>query len=85
MVRSNNTFKINTSIGYTEWLVNDASGNTMAIYKIANGSSTLILSQQDIYGSSRLGVFYRDIDADTASLAGFNKALLFYCSIQTRV
>lgn len=72
--------------GYTEWYVNDASGNTMAVYRIANGASELKLAQQDIYGSGRLAVFNRDIDADATLPEGTAANLIgnYYVSFYAR-
>ena len=52
----------------TTWYVRDASANIMAIYNIAN--STITQTEQDLYGSSRLGIFNRNIDADASLPSG---------------
>lgn len=53
----------------TTWYVRDASGNTMAVYT-ATGSDSLHQTEQDLYGSSRLGLFNRNINADAALPTG---------------
>ncbi|MGN6492810.1 MAG: RHS repeat-associated core domain-containing protein, partial [Agriterribacter sp.] len=58
---------INTIYRYT-WYVRDAQGNVIAVYKVADtktvSSGTLQLAEHHMYGSSRLGIINRDIDAD---------------------
>jgi RHS repeat-associated protein len=43
----------------TTFYVRDASGNVMAVYK-TSGTTNLELTEQHIYGSSRLGIFKKD-------------------------
>ena len=50
------------SVTVTTWYVRDAQGNTLAVYN--ENAGTLKLTEQDIYGSSRLGIWNRNIDAD---------------------
>jgi RHS repeat-associated protein len=42
-----------TANGTTTWYVRDAQGNVLSVY---SGSSTMQVQEQDIYGSSRLGI-----------------------------
>jgi RHS repeat-associated protein len=53
----------------TEYYVRDAQGNVMAIYKknVTSGQMNYILTEQHIYGSSRLGVDRRGLDMIAAS------------------
>jgi len=44
----------------TTWYTRDAQGNTMAVFK--EQSSTLALNEHHLYGSSRLGLWDRNID-----------------------
>lgn len=57
------------SAGYSEYYVQDASGNTMALYRLENG--VLKFSEANLYGSSRLGSWQLGLDvtnpAGTAS------------------
>lgn len=56
--------------GVTTWYVRDASGNTMGLYTIGNAvvnSGHITLSEQHLYGSSRLGIFNRDKDLTLAA------------------
>ncbi|MDB5137943.1 MAG: hypothetical protein JWP37_4546, partial [Mucilaginibacter sp.] len=67
------------SIEYT-WYVRDASGNVMATYMakgpgsgtISSATSNMRLREQYLYGSSRLGVYNRDIDINQV----FSKPIL---------
>lgn len=59
----------------TTWYVRDASGNTMGVYT-TTGSGILTQSEQDLYGSGRLGIFNRDIDADASVPAGTSANLI---------
>jgi RHS repeat-associated protein len=59
----------------TTWYVRDASGNTMAVYNVT-GSGTLSQSEQDLYGSSRLGIYNRNINADATLPTGTNANLI---------
>ena len=47
--------------------VRDASGNTMAIYNQDKVTNQVLLSEQPVYGSSRLGVLRRDLNVTTPS------------------
>ncbi len=49
----------------TTWYTRDASGNVMAVY--TGSGSSLTLNEQHIYGSSRLGVWNRNVDMDVSS------------------
>ncbi len=53
----------------TEYYVRDAQGNVMAIYKknVTSGQMNYILTEQHMYGSSRLGVDRRNVDVIAAS------------------
>jgi RHS repeat-associated protein len=53
---------VNGSLAYTDYYVRDASGNVMAIYRNGN------LTEQPIYGNSRLGVHYRNSGSDVYEL-----------------
>jgi RHS repeat-associated protein len=44
--------------------VRDASGNVMAVYEKANVSAHLFLTETHLYGSSRFGVYNRNVDVD---------------------
>lgn len=58
--------------GVTTWYVRDASGNTMGLYTIGNttlNNGRITLSEQHVYGSSRLGIFNRDKDLTLAAPA----------------
>lgn len=55
---------VNGSLSTTTFYVRDAVGSPMAIYE-QQASSSVVLKEQPIYGSSRLGVFYRQ-DQSTA-------------------
>lgn len=48
-----------TSNGITEWYVNDASGNTMAMYRIEGGA--VRWKEASILGGKRIGVYQPDI------------------------
>lgn len=51
------------------WYVRDASGNVMAVYDYEGnnlGNNTLYLSEHHLYGSSRLGVWNRNVNMDVA-------------------
>ena len=60
-----------TTIDYT-WYVRDASGNVMSMYNgtgttvAVNSAYTLNLTEQHMYGSSRLGIINRNISIKTA-------------------
>lgn len=60
-----------SGVATTTWYVRDASGNTMAVYT-ANGTDSLHQTEQDLYGSSRLGIYNRNINADALLPAGNN-------------
>ncbi len=62
-------------VAITTWYVRDASGNVMAVYTVT-GSSLLTQSEQHLYGSSRLGIFNRNINADATSPTGTNANLI---------
>ena len=52
------------------WYVHDASGNTMAVYTVNDNtvnSGALTLSEQSIYGSSRLGIYKPALNLATYS------------------
>jgi YD repeat-containing protein len=70
--------------GYTEWYVRDASGNIMGVYNLTGTAITQ--TEQHIYGSSRLGIFNRNIDADAPLPAGTNANLIgkYYVSFSAR-
>lgn len=57
----------NTKYRYT-WYVRDAQGNVLAVYKVGDVKSvsagTLQLAEHHLYGSSRLGIINRNLDAD---------------------
>jgi RHS repeat-associated protein len=57
------------------WYVRDASGNVMALYT-ATGSDSLHQSEQHLYGSSRLGIYNRNINADAALPTGTSASLI---------
>ncbi len=59
----------------TTWYVRDGSGNTMAVYSVT-GSDSLHQIEQDLYGSSRLGVYNRDVNADAPLPTGTNANLI---------
>ncbi len=50
------------------WYVRDAQGNVLAVYKVDSVTSVsggiLKLSEHHVYGSSRLGIVNRNLDAD---------------------
>jgi RHS repeat-associated protein len=63
IVENNNGVK-----NYT-WYVRDAQGNVLSIYESMGGSSNLstlplVLSEQHLYGSSRLGIYSKRINVD---------------------
>ncbi|MCW3094074.1 MAG: hypothetical protein JWP81_5143 [Ferruginibacter sp.] len=77
-----------TTIEYT-WYVRDASGNVMSVYNSTGTSSTissagymLNLTEQHMYGSSRVGVLNRNIDAKAtftkASIVIFTRGNKFF-------
>jgi len=43
------------------WYVRDARGNALAIYGNKDGGSTLYWKEQELYGSSRLGIWTPDV------------------------
>src|SRR5579863_8816884 len=43
---------------YTQWFIRDAKQNVLSIYKTRNDSMWWM--ESDIYGSSRVGVYYPD-------------------------
>ncbi|MCK7556238.1 hypothetical protein MKQ70_14930 [Chitinophaga sedimenti] len=49
------------------WYVRDAQGNVLAVYE-QEGNSPLKWKEQHLYGSSRLGVWNVDIDANTTDI-----------------
>ncbi|MBX3255771.1 MAG: hypothetical protein KF862_16675 [Chitinophagaceae bacterium] len=57
----------NALYSYT-WYVRDAGGNVLAVYKVEDVTSvsagTLKLAEHHMYGSSRLGIINRNLDAD---------------------
>ena len=53
----------------------DASGNVMSVYTVT-GSSLLTQIEQHLYGSSRLGIYNRNINADATSPTGTNANLI---------
>ncbi len=57
----------------TTWYVRDASGNTMAVY---SHKDALKLSEQHVYGSSRLGVVNKDMLVADPSVSGESNNLL---------
>jgi RHS repeat-associated protein len=64
--------KMGTSMVEYTWYVRDASGNVMAVYNSTGAGGitatgyTLNLTEQHLYGSSRLGVLNRNISVKTA-------------------
>jgi RHS repeat-associated protein len=58
-----------TALNDTTWYVRDATGNVMAVYNTNNsispGNSIFNLTEHHLYGSSRLGIFNRSINADS--------------------
>lgn len=61
----------------TECYVRDASGNVMSIYKQAGGNNSVIQSEIDIFGSSRLGtVGVQTVPPDTITLANGSKMII---------
>jgi RHS repeat-associated protein len=46
------------------WYVRDATGNVMALYTKENSTAPLKLTESHLYGSSRLGVYNRDVNMD---------------------
>lgn len=83
--RISKTVTPNSGQATTTWYVRDASGNTMAVYT-ASSSGTLSQSEQDLYGSSRLGIFNRNIDADASLPAGTSANLIgnYFTGLFTR-
>jgi len=64
-----------------EWYVRDAQGNVMAVYAVtATGGETvlppLMLTEQYVYGSSRLGVIRRNQNMDSAKVSPVNANLI---------
>ncbi|MBO9571705.1 MAG: hypothetical protein J7497_05785, partial [Chitinophagaceae bacterium] len=62
-----------------EWYARDAQGNVMAVYTVTSNSgesAPLILSEQYIYGSSRLGVIRRTQNMDSAKANAVNASLI---------
>ncbi len=61
----------------TEYYVRDAQGNVMAIYKknVTSGQMNYILTEQHMYGSSRLGVDRRNVDVIAAGSPSDNASL----------
>jgi RHS repeat-associated protein len=61
-----------TPLSEDEWdhtfYVRDASGNVMATYTFDGGSEKLILAEQHIYGSARIGMRVPNTDIETASV-----------------
>jgi RHS repeat-associated protein len=78
--------KGNTSVDYT-WYVRDAQGNVMATY-ISTGKTTsyssfpLTLTEQHLYGSSRLGILSRNTNMKTTftppSMVSFSRGFKYY-------
>ncbi|GAA3937224.1 hypothetical protein GO495_12075 [Chitinophaga oryziterrae] len=63
----NRIYKAYTHGGVTDksWYVRDAQGNTLAIYGNKDGGSTLYWKEQELYGSSRLGIWTPDVAVGT--------------------
>ncbi|GAA3937217.1 hypothetical protein GO495_12085 [Chitinophaga oryziterrae] len=63
----NRIYEAYTHSGVTDktWYVRDAQGNTLAIYGNKDGGSTLYWKEQELYGSSRLGIWTPDVAVDT--------------------
>jgi len=71
-----------TNVEYT-WYVRDASGNVMAVYNskgtgnVSSSAYSLLLGEQHLYGSSRLGILNRDISIkkvdDDAGIINFTR------------
>ncbi|HET7115702.1 MAG TPA: hypothetical protein VFI29_04395, partial [Hanamia sp.] len=59
----------------TTWYMRDASGNVMAVYTVT-GSDSLYQTEQHLYGSSRLGIFNRNINADAQLPTGTDANLI---------
>jgi RHS repeat-associated protein len=80
---------VTDSVEYT-WYVRDASGNIMTTYlakgapgvAVTSANSTLLLTEQNMYGSSRLGVVNRNIYVHTTftngSIANFTRGNKFF-------
>jgi len=49
--------------GTKTFYVRDATGNTMAIYE-KTGTGSLLLKEQELYGSSRLGTYQRNVEVE---------------------
>lgn len=49
--------------GTKTFYVRDATGNTMAIYE-KTGMGSLVLKEQELYGSSRLGTYQRNVEVE---------------------
>jgi len=63
----NRIYKAYTHSGVTDkaWYVRDAQGNALAIYGNKDGGSTLYWKEQELYGSSRLGIWTPDVAVGT--------------------
>ena len=61
------------------WYVRDASGNVMSVYTYSGATpsnGTLYLTEQHLYGSSRIGVWTRNVDMSTSPSTATNLPLL---------
>ncbi len=66
---SKEVIKKNVSASDITWYVRDASGNVMAVYTYTGvnlNNGTLYLSEQHLYGSSRIGVWNRNVDMSSS-------------------
>jgi len=63
----NRIYKAYTHTGITDktWYVRDAQGNTLAIYGNKDGGTTLYWKEQQLYGSSRLGIWEPNLAVGT--------------------
>jgi len=61
---SGNRVYIEGADGTKTFYVRDATGNTMAIYE-KTGTGSLVLKEQELYGSSRLGTYQRNVEVES--------------------
>ncbi|SCC64830.1 RHS repeat-associated core domain-containing protein, partial [Chitinophaga costaii] len=78
----NRIYKEYISGGVTSrtWYARDAQGNTLAVYGNKNGDSQVYWNEQDLYGSSRLGIWQPGITltAGTGAIAWNQEGLSRY-------
>jgi hypothetical protein len=64
--------RISKKVGaVTTWYVRDAQGNTMAVYTVGDNNvntGKATLTEQHLYGSSRLGILNRSLDVSNTTL-----------------